>query len=393
MSRKDKCVERNVSGFHREKEWFSHGTGNPNHLFNGVVGMKNERYHSVNLKWNVAKAMFGSIGRAGLLCISLLLANEGTALAVDHESSSFPDRVGTAESRTKVARGTIQQALKTQTQRVDRQIADFEARFVPSNQGKRQAPVPTDAESRNVSAPQTTPVENLTTAEEDVQRLDETVVRDTYLDPFDEEGGEELVEDPWEPMNTKVFSFNVQVDRYVLKPLASGYAWILPDPVERAIGRAINNIRFVPRTMNNLFQQKWSGASMEAGRFLLNSTVGIAGFFDVADTQFGLKPTNPEDLGQTLAMYGVRSGPYLVLPLLPPTTVRDGAGLVGDMLMDPLSYFIPFVPQASLNATDIVNDRSQNMELYEGVESSTVDLYGAVRSGHKQRRSRAIKAE
>ncbi|MEC4673942.1 MAG: VacJ family lipoprotein, partial [Nitrospirota bacterium] len=269
---------------------------------------------------------------------------------------------------------TVQQALQAQTQRVDQQIAEFEARFVTSKNEQQQAPS-----------------ESFITTEEDVQTLDETMVTDTYLDPFDEEGDEELVEDPWEPMNTRIFSFNMQADRYVLKPLATGYAWILPDPVERAIGRAIHNIRFVPRTMNNLFQQKWGGASVEAGRFLINSTVGIAGLFDVADTHLGLKPSSLEDLGQTLAMYGVRSGPYLVLPLLPPTTVRDGAGLVGDMLMDPLSYFIPFIPQVSLKTTETVNDRSQNAELFEGVETSTVDVYGAVRSGFMQRRSKAIK--
>ena len=331
--------------------------------------------------------------KTGLLVASFLLAMEGASLAVDKGTSLMPDLSSPEAGRTERSgdRGVVvRQALQDQSQRIDRQIADFEARFITPKHDHRHLRSLTDTESIQRSAPQVAQGEGSNIAKEDVQTLEETVVTDTYLDPFEEPGKEETVEDPWEAMNTRMFSFNMKADRYVLKPLATGYAWILPDPVERAIGRAINNIRFVPRTMNNLFQQKWNGASRETGRFLINSTVGIGGLFDVAESQFGMKPATSEDFGQTLAMYGIRSGPYLVLPLLPPTTVRDGAGMVGDMLMDPLSYFIPFFPQTSVRTTEIVNDRSQNLELYDGVETSTVDLYGAVRSGYMQRRSQAI---
>ena len=331
--------------------------------------------------------------QTGLLSVAVLLSFGSPAMAGGPNGSLFEGAQAKSESLGKV-RGTrdeVQNALQTQSHRIDRQIAEFENRFILAKEGQYPSSMPTKDESSSKIGRQGVPsTGQASSMEEEVQMMDETVVTDTYLDPFDEEIEAEVVEDPWESMNSRTFSFNLKADQYVLKPLAKGYAWILPDPVERAIGRAIHNIRFVPRTMNNLFQQKWVGASTEAGRFLINSTVGLAGLFDVAESQFGLKPTSSEDLGQTFAMYGVRSGPYLVLPLLPPTTVRDGVGLIGDTLLDPVSYFVPFFPQASLRTTEVVDDRSKNMELYEGVESSTVDLYGAVRSGYMQRRQQAI---
>lgn len=355
--------------------------------------MQNEGCHSMNGETREGGCV--SPWRVGLMVASVLLALEGTSLAVGkHDTSLSPDLPGLEEGQTGSAQEapvTVHQALQAQTQRVDQQIADFESHFVRSKNILLPDSSPTDAGTLEESASKVPQGESRNLTGEDVQILDETVVRDTYLDPFDEDSQEEAVEDPWESMNTRMFSFNMQADHYVLKPFAMGYAWVLPDPVERAIGRAIHNIRFVPRTMNNLFQQKWGGASVETGRFVINSTVGIGGLFDVAGSQLGMMPASPEDLGQTLAVYGVRSGPYLVLPFLPPTTVRDGAGLVGDILLDPLSYFLPFIPGASLKTNEIVNDRSQNLELFEGVETSTVDLYGAVRTGYMQRRSQAIK--
>ncbi|MDA0739014.1 MAG: VacJ family lipoprotein [Nitrospirae bacterium] len=227
--------------------------------------------------------------------------------------------------------------------------------------------------------------------EPEVQRLEETLVKDTYLDPFNDDVNTEIIKDPWEPMNEHVFSFNLHVDRYVLKPVATGYAWLLPDPVEQAIGRAMTNIRFVPRTVNNLLQWKLENAGIEVGRFVVNSTVGVVGLFDIAGDYLDLPPVPAEDFGQTLARHGVQAGPYLVLPLLPPTTVRDGIGTVGDVLLDPLSYVLPFIPQASMRATEIVNERSKNLDLYEGVEVATLDMYGAVREAYAQKRSKVIR--
>jgi len=277
-----------------------------------------------------------------------------------------------------------------QSKRLDRQLAEVESQiqFLKTQQGIQTQNEPFVEQAPRQVALQ---MESDLIKESEVQRLEETVVKDTYLDPFSDDINIEIIKDPWEPMNEQVFAFNLNVDRYVLKPVAIGYAWVVPDPVEQAIGRAIYNVRFVPRTVNDLLQWKWEHAGIEVGRFLINSTVGVAGLFDVAGDYLDLQAVPEEDFGQTLAKHGVQAGPYLVLPLLPPTTVRDGIGTVGDIFLDPLNYFLPFISQASLRATEIVNERSQNLELYEGVELATLDMYGAVREAYVQKRSKAIR--
>ena len=291
------------------------------------------------------------------------------------------------------------QTLTEQSQQLDEQLADVESRLhsltAPYDSVELETEQQPDGEPVSEQVATSVNIESAPSAvaetEEEVHQLEETVVQDTYLDPFSDDANTEVIKDPWEPVNAKVFSFNLNVDRYVLKPVATGYAWVVPDPVEQAIGRAITNIRFVPRTVNDLLQWKWKNAGVEVGRFLVNSTVGVAGLFDVAGDYLDLKAVPEEDFGQTLAMHGVQPGPYLVLPLLPPTTVRDGIGTVGDFFLDPLNYFLPFVPQASVRATEMVNDRSQNLELYEGVELATLDMYGAVREAYAQKRSKAVR--
>jgi phospholipid-binding lipoprotein MlaA len=195
--------------------------------------------------------------------------------------------------------------------------------------------------------------------------------------------------DPWEPFNEKTFWFNRQFDRYLLKPVATGYDWVLPDPVQVSVGNALDNVDVVRRLTNNLLQLKFSGAGREVARFSINSTIGVAGLFDVARDEFGIEQSN-EDTGQTLGSYGVEPGPYLVLPFLPVTTVRDGIGLVADTAMNPLNYFIPMGATLGITATEAVNDRSLNLEKFENVEEGVIDLYSAVRNGYLQRREAAI---
>jgi phospholipid-binding lipoprotein MlaA len=233
---------------------------------------------------------------------------------------------------------------------------------------------------------------------------------DEPLDPFaraDEGAGEEY--DPWEPMNTNIFEFNRQVDRFVLKPVAKGYNFVMPDLVQVGISNIFSNLRFAPRFLNNVFQGKVKGAGIELGRFLINSTIGIAGFFDLAK-EVDLV-TSEEDMGQTLGFYGVRPGPYLVLPFLPPFTVRDFVGYVGDVFLNPINWLVvPIIEvnhvpsviahknrmtssiiQSGSRVGQIVNERSRNLEKYQGVEEATLDLYTAVRNAYLQTRERAIR--
>ena len=141
---------------------------------------------------------------------------------------------------------------------------------------------------------------------------------------------------------------------------------------------------------NNLLQLKFAGAGREVARFTINSTVGVAGFFDVAKNGFGIQQS-AEDTGQTLGVYGLGPGPYLVLPFLPIMTVRDGFGFAADAAMNPLSYFIPTGATLGIYGTDAVNERSLNLARFEQVEESVIDLYSAVRDGYLQRREAAIR--
>ncbi|MBI2883415.1 MAG: VacJ family lipoprotein [Candidatus Methylomirabilis oxyfera] len=194
--------------------------------------------------------------------------------------------------------------------------------------------------------------------------------------------------DPWEPYNETMFDFNHNiVDRYVLKPV--GTAWdYLPDPVQESLGNAFDNVAMPRRVVNHMLQAEFKGAGNELTRFGINTTVGVIGLFDVAK-KWGFEK-NDADTGQTLGKWGVGPGPYFIFPFLPPLTVRDAFGLVADVALDPINYFVPLAASFGRRSGEVVNTRSQNLELYESVEESTVDLYSAVRNAYLQRRQKAI---
>jgi phospholipid-binding lipoprotein MlaA len=233
---------------------------------------------------------------------------------------------------------------------------------------------------------------------------------DEPFDPFAKSGEEGIEEyDPWEPFNVKMFEFNRQVDRWVLKPVAKGYNFVMPNAAQIGISNLFYNLRFPQRFFNNMFQGKAKGAGIEIGRFLVNTTVGVGGLFDVAQ-HLDLK-TPEEDTGQTLGFYGVKPGPYLVLPLLPPFSVRDFTGFLGDIALNPINWLVaPIIEvegipsviahtdrmtstlvQLGARAGEMVNQRSLNLEKFQGVEEATLDLYAAVRNAYLQQRARAIR--
>jgi len=199
--------------------------------------------------------------------------------------------------------------------------------------------------------------------------------------------------DPWEKFNEKMFSFNYNFDKYIFKPAAKGYNAITPDIVQQMIDNAFTNLNMPRRFVNKVLQWKLKDASIEMGRFLINSTLGIGGLFDVAKQEFKLEPQKA-DFGQTLGKWGTGPGPYLVLPFLPPLTVRDGIGFLVDGAMSPLNYYIPFFPDRfAMGAGDQLNQRSLNLDLFQGFEDTTIDLYSSVRNGYLQRRERLIKGD
>ncbi|MGH7206252.1 MAG: MlaA family lipoprotein [Nitrospiraceae bacterium] len=278
--------------------------------------------------------------------------------------------------------------------------------------GGRDDPIITVAASDPASsaAPPDQATEQVVTQEPSRKKAQ---AQDEPYDPFAKQGealseeGEDY--DPWESFNSAIFEFNYKLDKYVLKPVAKGYNFVMPDIAQRGVSNFFHNVRFVPRFFNNLFQAKVKGAGLEMGRFLINSTIGLGGFFDVARNQFGLE-TPDEDAGQTLGVYGVKPGPYLVVPFFGSFTVRDGIGYLIDLGLDPINWLVfPFIEidgvpsliehknrdtstiaQLGTRAGFIINERSLNLETFEGVEEATLDLYSAVRNAYLQRRAKAI---
>jgi phospholipid-binding lipoprotein MlaA len=197
--------------------------------------------------------------------------------------------------------------------------------------------------------------------------------------------------DPWERWNEPMFNFNRRLDQYVLKPVAKAYNFVVPDEIQIMISNGFDNISFVPRLVNSLLQGKVTGAGRELSRFLINSTAGVGGLFDPAKDVFGILKSR-EDFGQTLGVWGVGPGPYVIMPFLEPMTVRDGIGKAVDSALDPLAYFLPFIwERLAMKVGDIVNERSLNLDLFQGFEESVIDMYSAVRHAFLQRRLRLIR--
>ncbi len=194
--------------------------------------------------------------------------------------------------------------------------------------------------------------------------------------------------DPWEGFNRGVYKFNDGVDRFFLKPVAQGYQAITPDPVEDGISNVFSNLFEVRNIVNDVLQWKWGQAANDTGRFLVNSTVGIVGLFDVAQ-HIGM-PENDggEDFGQTLAVWGVGSGPYLMIPFLGPSTLRDGAAMPVDMQMDLVGYVDHVPTRNTTYGVRIVSDRAGLLEA-EALMSG--DRYTFIRDAYLQRREYVIK--
>jgi phospholipid-binding lipoprotein MlaA len=192
-----------------------------------------------------------------------------------------------------------------------------------------------------------------------------------------------------------MFWFNLKVDRYILHPVAQGYAVIAPTPVRESVGRFFDNVNFIPRFANNLFQLRLPEAGGELARFGINSTLGVAGLFDVADGWFGLKE-HQNDFGLTLGHYGVPAGAYVVWPVLGPSTVRDTVGYAADGAMWPLPYFVPWYVSlptgAGKRVMEAVNYRSLHLNLFEDADRYAVDLYGAVQDGYLQGRAADLRS-
>lgn len=188
--------------------------------------------------------------------------------------------------------------------------------------------------------------------------------------------------DPWQGFNRAMFTFNDAVDRWTLKPLAKTYKFVMPDPLEVGVSNIFNNVMEVPNTINGVLQGDLKGAAHDTGRLLVNTTLGIGGLLDVAQ-HMNLPADDPEDFGQTLAVWGVGRGPYLVLPLLGPSTVRDGFGKPVDYYTNPTAYIDHVPTDNTVMAFSLMDSRAGLLELEKGI---TGDRYVFIRDIYLQRR-------
>ncbi len=187
--------------------------------------------------------------------------------------------------------------------------------------------------------------------------------------------------DPYEPFNRDMHSFNLKVDEYVMKPVAKGYRWVTPNFVDRGISNFFGNLQGVRLTFNDLLQAKFKDAGFDMLRFVVNSTVGIAGFFDVASELE--VPRGNEDFAQTLGSWGVPSGPFLVLPFLGPSSPRALGGSVGDAPLNPISY-VGYAPiSIGLQAINVTDTRADLLQLDDVIEE--MKDYSLMRDAYLQR--------
>lgn len=193
--------------------------------------------------------------------------------------------------------------------------------------------------------------------------------------------------DPWEGYNRAMYSFNSAVDRYTLRPLAKGYVYVTPKFVRTGVTNVFNNVGEVPNILNGVLQGQPGQATKDTGRLLINSTIGLAGLFDVAK-HMGMKPDGGEDFGQTLAVWGVAQGPYIVLPFLGPSTVRDTFAIPADWYSDPRTYIDHVPTKNTTRALGLLDTRAGLLDLEQHI---TGDEYTFVRDAFLQRREFLVK--
>jgi phospholipid-binding lipoprotein MlaA len=187
--------------------------------------------------------------------------------------------------------------------------------------------------------------------------------------------------DPFESFNRGMFAVNDVLDRFMIRPLAKGYDWVTPDPIQRGVGNLFANMYDFNSAINGVLQWRWEGAAQSSGRFLVNSTVGLLGVFDVA-TRMGIRPYRT-DFGHTLAIWGVDAGPYLMVPFFGPRTMRSGAGTIFDTYTSIPTYIDNVRLRNSLWGLELVDGRAR---LLNTEDLMSGDRYIFIRDAYLQQR-------
>ena len=200
--------------------------------------------------------------------------------------------------------------------------------------------------------------------------------------------------DPAEPTNRKIFAFNDYADEHVIEPVALAYRDTLPDPLRLGLRNVLRNLGAPLTLVNDTLQGDVNHASETFTRFIMNSTVGFLGFFDTA-ADGDVAQFREDDFGHTLAIWGLPEGPYVMLPLLGPSNVRDATGKAVDYFMDPVGLFgptIPFAADAAQTAVWGIDKRAENIDALKDVKKASLDYYASLRSLYRQRRAEEIRS-
>ena len=198
------------------------------------------------------------------------------------------------------------------------------------------------------------------------------------------------ISDPLESFNRAMFGFNDKLYFWVLKPVAQGYKKVIPEAPRVGVNNFFFNLRFPIRFVSSLFQADFSGAATELGRFAVNTIWGVGGLLDPASSKQLDIPKNEADLGQTLGVYGLGQGFYIVWPILGPSSARDSIGIVGDFFLYPVSYINPWYDWLAVRAYEEVNDTSLRIGDYEFIKEAAIDPYVALRDAYGQYRQKKI---
>ena len=212
--------------------------------------------------------------------------------------------------------------------------------------------------------------------------------------PKEDENGEITEEkdivDPFEFLNRAMFTVNDRLYFWVAKPAANAYSFFVPEWGRVRVRNVFKNAAFPIRFVNSLLQFKFHAAAKETGRFIVNTTAGLGGMFDILKDNPNAQPSE-EDLGQTLGSYGIGNGFYLVWPVLGPSSLRDSIGLAGDYFLDPVSYITPMRNGIAIRSVDRVNDTSLRIGEYEDLKESAIDPYVSFRDAYLQYRNKKVK--
>jgi len=223
-----------------------------------------------------------------------------------------------------------------------------------------------------------------------------TVAQDEAVLYGDDVNAGESIYDPLESINRLTFKLNDVLIGYVFEPVSKIYTTITPDPVEQGASNFFRNLRYPIRLGGNLLQGRFDGAWVETGRFAINTTLGVVGVLSPADNIEGFEPIPSEDVADALGSWGIGEGPYLVLPFLGPSNLRDLVGLVGDAALDPTGDPFSAVDnwnwewQTGLTVSEIIAGSPALVDQYNQLKGGSIDPYSAMKNGYAQFRSASI---